>query len=155
MKEKDIEKIEELKEEKMVVEETQVEEEEKDISQEKGFLGIDKIFEKEIETSKTLFYKGSLRSGKRLEAEGSIVIIGDVNSGAEVMATENIVILGVLRGLAHAGTKGNQKAIIATEGVDTVQIRIANIVKKISREDDPIYDNCYIHVQDNEVLIDV
>ena len=100
-----------------------------------GLHGIKKVFEKEVETSETKFYRGSLRSGKKIEFEGSIVIIGDVNSGAEVIASENIVILGNLRGLAHAGAKGNKKAIIATNKIECPQLRIANIVKEIEKED--------------------
>ncbi len=48
-----------------------------------------------------------------MEFEGSIVILGDVNDGSEVIAEDNIVVLGCLRGMAHAGAKGNEKAIIA------------------------------------------
>ena len=95
-----------------------------------GLYGIKKVFNKDIEDSKTKFVKGSLRSGTRIEYEGSVVILGDVNAGAEVIAEENIVILGNLRGLAHAGAKGNKKAIIAANMIDCPQIRIANIIKE-------------------------
>ena len=74
-----------------------------------GLHGIKKTFYKEVATSETKFHKGSLRSGQRIEFEGSLVIIGDVNAGAEVIAGENIVVLGTLRGLAHAGAKGKRK----------------------------------------------
>ena len=100
-----------------------------------GLHGIKKVFEQEIEDSETKFYRGSLRSGKKIEYEGSIVVLGDVNAGAEVIAGENVVVLGSLRGLAHAGAKGNKKAIIASNEIDTVQIRIANIVKEIEKTD--------------------
>jgi len=62
-----------------------------------GLHGIKKSFYKEIATSETKFHKGSLRSGQKLEFEGSLVVIGDVNPGAEVIAGENIVVLGELR----------------------------------------------------------
>lgn len=39
-------------------------------------------------------------------------------------------------GLAHAGAKGNKKAIIAAEKIETPQLRISNIVKSIRKEDD-------------------
>ena len=99
-----------------------------------GLSGIKKAFDREIATSETKFHKGSLRSGQRLETEGSIVVIGDVNSGAEVVASDNIIVLGNLRGLAHAGAKGNKQAIIAAGLLDTVQIRISNIVREIDRD---------------------
>ncbi len=100
-----------------------------------GLHGIKKVFEKEVETSETKFYEGSLRSGQRIEFEGSLVILGDLNGGAEAIAGENIVVLGALRGLAHAGAKGNKKAIIACNRIECPQLRIANIVKEIEKED--------------------
>lgn len=99
-----------------------------------GLHGIRKTFEKEIEDSETKFQKGSLRSGQRVESEGSVVVLGDVNAGAEVIAGENIVVLGIIRGLAHAGAKGNKKAIIASNLIESPQIRIANIVKEIEKD---------------------
>lgn len=119
-----------------------------------GLHGIKKTFEKEIAISETKFHRGSLRSGQKLESEGSIVIIGDVNSGAEVMASDNIIVLGTLRGLAHAGAKGNKQAIIAAGLIDTVQIRIANIVKEIDRDEEPLHKQSYVSVVDDQIIID-
>lgn len=100
-----------------------------------GLHGIKKVFEKEVNTSETKFYKGSLRSGQKIEFEGSLVILGDLNGGAEAIAGENIIVLGALRGLAHAGAKGNKKAIIAANSIECPQLRIANIVKEIEKEE--------------------
>ncbi len=119
-----------------------------------GLHSIKKTFEKEIAVSETKFHRGSLRSGQKMETEGSIVIIGDVNSGAEVMASDNIIVLGALRGLAHAGAKGNKQAIIAAGLVDTVQIRIANIVKEIDRDEEPMHKQAYVSVIDNQIVIE-
>ena len=119
-----------------------------------GLSSIKKAFDKKIASSETEFHRGSLRSGQRLESEGSLVILGDVNSGAEVMASDNIVILGALRGLAHAGAKGNKQAIIAAGLVDTVQIRIANIVKEIDRDEEPLHRQAYISVIDDNIVIE-
>lgn len=118
-----------------------------------GLHGIKKSFEQEINSSETKFYRGSLRSGKKIEYEGSIVIIGDVNGGAEVISGENIVVLGNLRGLAHAGAKGNKSAIIAAEAMDTAQIRIANIVKELEKEETE-RRHVYIYVKENEIIIE-
>lgn len=120
-----------------------------------GLHGIKKTFYKEVATSETKFHKGSLRSGQRLEFEGSIVIIGDVNAGAEVIAGENIVVLGVLRGLAHAGAKGNKDAVIEAVDIEAVQIRIADIVKEIERDEGEIRKvktSAYINDKDELIL---
>lgn len=119
-----------------------------------GLHGIKKVFEKEIENSETKFHKGSLRSGQKIEFEGSLVILGDVNSGAEVIAGENIVVLGDLRGLAHAGAKGNIKAIIATHKIDCPQIRIANVIKEIEKQE--VLENTYqyAYVEKDEIIME-
>lgn len=103
-----------------------------------GLHGIKKSFYKEIAVSETKFHKGSLRSGQRIEFEGSLVIIGDVNPGAEVIAGENIVVVGDLRGLAHAGAKGNRDAVIEAVQIDAIQLRIADVVKEIERDEEEI-----------------
>ena len=119
-----------------------------------GLHSIKKTFKREIAVSETKFHKGSLRSGQKIEAEGSIVIIGDVNSGAEIMASDNIVVLGTLRGLAHAGAKGNKQAVVAAGLFDAVQIRIANIVKEINREEEPMHKQAYISVVEDQIIIE-
>ena len=119
-----------------------------------GLYSITRAFDKNIGISETTFHRGSLRSGQKLEAEGSIVIIGDVNSGAEVVAQDNIIILGALRGLAHAGARGNKKAIIAAGLVDTVQIRISNIVKEINRDEEPIHKQACVSIVDDKIVIE-
>ena len=119
-----------------------------------GLYSIKRTFKQDIAISETKFHKGSLRSGKRMEVEGSVVILGDVNAGAEVIASDNIVVLGVLRGLAHAGAKGNKKAIISAGTLDTVQLRIANIVKEINRDEEPLHKQAYVFINDNEIVIE-
>lgn len=119
-----------------------------------GLHNIKKTFEKEIAVSEAKFHRGSLRSGQKLESEGSLVIIGDVNSGAEVMASDNIIVLGALRGLAHAGAKGNKQAIIAAGLIDTVQIRIANVVKEIDRDEEIMHKQACVSIIDNNIVIE-
>ena len=119
-----------------------------------GLHGIKETFYKEVATSETKFHKGSLRSGQRIEFEGSIVIIGDVNAGAEVIAGENIIVLGTLRGLAHAGAKGNKDAVIEASDIEAVQIRIANIVKELEANQGSIHEiKTSAYIDENDELI--
>ena len=148
LKNREIDEIQELIKSKIDVEI------EFDMPKSLGLSSIKKTFEKEIAISETKFHRGSLRSGQKLEADGSLVILGDVNSGAEVMASDNIVVLGALRGLAHAGAKGNKQAIIAAGLIDTVQIRIANIVREIDRDEEPLHKQAYVSVVDNQIIIE-
>lgn len=148
LKNKEIDEIQALIKEKIDVEI------EFDMPKSLGLHSIKKTFNREIAVSETTFHKGSLRSGQKLETEGSLVILGDVNSGAEVMASDNIVVLGALRGLAHAGAKGNKEAIVAAGLFDAVQIRIANIVKEIDREEEPIHKQACISVVEDKIIIE-
>ena len=117
-----------------------------------GLHGIKKTFKKEIETSETKYYKGSLRSGQRIEYEGSIVILGDVNDGAEVIAEDNITVLGMLRGMAHAGAKGNEKALISAHVIESPQIRIASVIKERTRDEIDIERYSYAYINDEGVI---
>ncbi len=121
-----------------------------------GLHGIKKSFSKEIESSETKFFKGSIRSGNKIEYNGSIVILGDVNFGAEVIAEDNVVVLGVLRGLAHAGAKGNKKAIIAASSIESLQIRIGDIIKEFEKnsEDEVVKRKNYAYVEDNQIIVE-
>ena len=119
-----------------------------------GLHTITKTFNTDLAISETKFYKGSIRSGKKLEIEGSIVVIGDVNSGAEVIASENIIVMGKLRGLAHAGAKGNTNAIIAASQIDTVQLRIANVVKEIDRDEESIHIMSTVSLANSTIIIE-
>ena len=119
-----------------------------------GLHSITRSYKRDVGKSETTFHRGSLRSGQKIEVEGSIVVIGDVNAGAEVIAADNIAVIGNLRGLAHAGAKGNKDAVIAASTLDVVQIRISNIVKEIDREEEGIIDHAFIYVDEDKIVIE-
>lgn len=93
-----------------------------------GLASINNIFNEDTTITTTKVFTGTLRSGQRLEFEGSIVIIGDVNGGSEVVAEGNIIVLGNMRGFAHAGAKGNRSAYIVAKLIEPTQLRIADII---------------------------
>ena len=72
-----------------------------------------------------LFINRTLRSGTRIEYQGNVVVLGDVNPGAEIVAEGNIIIWGRLRGMVHAGSKGNTQAIVCALDLSPTQLRIA------------------------------
>lgn len=73
-----------------------------------------------------LFLKETLRSGRSVLHEGSVVVIGDVNPGAEVIAAGDVVVWGRLRGLVHAGALGDETAVICALELNPTQLRIAD-----------------------------
>ena len=119
-----------------------------------GLHSITRSYKRDVGKSETTFHRGSLRSGQKLEVEGSIVVIGDVNSGAEVIAADNIAVIGNLRGLAHAGAKGNKDAVIAASTLDAVQLRISNIVREIDREEEGTREHAFVYVDEDKIVIE-
>lgn len=78
----------------------------------------------------TKFINTTVRSGQVIEYDGNIVIIGDVNPGALVKAKGNIIVLGSLKGVAHAGTEGNQEAVVAAYDLQPMQLRIGSVISR-------------------------
>ena len=122
-----------------------------------GLNEIRRTYNRDVEISESKIHRGSLRSGQRLEYEGTLIVLGDVNDGAEVIAGDNVVVVGNLRGLAHAGAKGNKQAIVAAHRIDTHQLRIANIIKELVKDDDAYnvaYTYAYVHENGREIVLE-
>ncbi len=68
----------------------------------------------------------SLRSGRKIDHDGDIMILGNVNEGAEVFAGRSVVVVGRLRGLAHAGLTGPEEAFIVSGQFEASQVRIGD-----------------------------
>jgi septum site-determining protein MinC len=75
-----------------------------------------------------LFLTKTLRSGMRIEFPGHVVVVGDVNPGAEIVAGGNVVVWGRVRGMIHAGAKGDTSAYICALDLSPTQLRIADEV---------------------------
>lgn len=82
--------------------------------------------------SPTLVVRGPLRSGQRVYARNSdLIVMGVVSQGAEVIADGNIHIYGPLRGKAMAGAHGDTAARIFTTGLDAELVAIAGVYRVI------------------------
>ncbi|MCB9762894.1 MAG: septum site-determining protein MinC [Alphaproteobacteria bacterium] len=65
-----------------------------------------------------------LRSGQQVRFSGDVLVFGDVNPGAEVVAGGNIVVFGALKGMVHAGSVGDDNAVIMAFEMRPTQLRI-------------------------------
>lgn len=81
-------------------------------------------------------HQGTLRSGDHLQAEGSVLLLGDVNPGARISAVGDVRVWGRLRGVAHAGCRGDGSARIVALQLRPLQLRIAAAVAR-GPEDQP------------------
>ena len=79
----------------------------------------------EIGEGTAMWIGRTLRSGTRIEFPGHIAVLGDVNPGAEVVADGSILVWGRVRGLVHAGAKGDETAVVCGLDLSAAQIRIA------------------------------
>ena len=83
-----------------------------------------------------LIHSGTLRSGDHLQAEGSILLLGDLNPGGRISAGGHVLVWGRLRGVAHAGRRGDRSARIVALQLQPLQLRIADAVAR-GPEDKP------------------
>ena len=81
-------------------------------------------------TKSALAVRKNIRSGQKISYDGTLIIFGDVNAGAELEAAGHILVLGALRGVAHAGCKGDKKAVIYANQLRSVQLRIADLIAR-------------------------
>ena len=101
-----------------------------------GLATINNIFNKDASVSNSKVFTGTVRSGQRIEYEGTVILLGDVNAGSEVVAEQNIIVLGNIRGYVHAGAKGNRSAFIAANTMNPTQLRISDLILKNEKKVD-------------------
>jgi septum site-determining protein MinC len=77
-----------------------------------------------------LYLETTLRSGADIQHNGTVVILGDVNPGGTITAEGDILVWGRLRGVAHAGSKGNARCLIMALRMEPTQLRIADFVAR-------------------------
>lgn len=108
-----------------------------------------------IPTESAVFHQGTVRSGQEIIVKTGIVIVGDVNPGAKVIANGNIFVIGQLRGFAHAGIGGNDKACIFALKMAPTQLRIGRV---IARSPDKFTEDGMMpqiaFLEDNRIMID-
>lgn len=101
----------------------------------------------------TLLYSGTLRGGQKIIHEGDVIVTGHVNVGSEISAVGHIVVFGRLKGLAHAGFKGDETASVSARSFESGQVRIGRKVGLIDKSSDIWGKAVVITVNGDEVLL--
>ena len=96
-----------------------------------------------IEEGKTHFYRGTLRSGSKIESDGNIVVVGDVNPSSIVKARGNVIVLGHLNGTVYAGLGGDDRAFIGAVHFNPIQLTIG--MKTITDIQNEILDSTRVN----------
>lgn len=105
----------------------------KDEGKENRFKETMEAFERyfpKAEQNNGQFYRGNLRNGQILEAEGSVVVIGDVEAGCSVISTKDIVVIGRLLGNAYAGGDGNEGHFVVALEMAPQKLKIGDFKYK-------------------------
>jgi septum site-determining protein MinC len=87
-------------------------------------------WEDEARRHPTLLIRKTLRSGQNVRFYGNVVVLGDVNPGAEITAGGDIIVMGWLRGMAHAGAQGDERAMVSAFRLNPTQLRIAHFIAR-------------------------
>lgn len=126
----------------------------KNIQDKNEEASMEGIFEG-INCGMTKFVNMTIRSGQVEMYPGNIVIVGDVNPGGLIQAKGNIIVLGSLRGVAHAGMGGNEKAIVAAYDLQPTQLRISDIIVRSPDEKTKSYKLPEIaRIKNDKVIIE-
>lgn len=99
-----------------------------------------------IEEGKTHFYRGTLRSGSKIESDGNVVVLGDVNPSSIIKARGNVIVLGHLNGTVYAGLGGDDRAFIGAVHFNPIQITIG--MKTITDIQNEILDSTRVNKKD-------
>ena len=92
-----------------------------------------------IQEGKTHFFRGTLRSGAKIESDGNVVVLGDVNPSSIIKARGNVIVLGHLNGTVYAGLGGDDRAFIGAIYFNPIQLTIG--MKTITDIQDEILDS--------------
>ncbi len=116
---------------------------------------ISKALELEADENLTKFYKKTIRSGQLLKSDGHMVVLGDVNPGAELEAVGNIMVMGTVKGIVHAGSKGDRDAVVVALNLSPTQLRIADIITRAPDEDTKTDLNPEVaYIKDGQIFIE-
>ncbi len=77
-----------------------------------------------------LYLKNTIRSGVEISHPSTVIVFGDVNPGATIIAKGDIYVWGTLKGIAHAGCRGNSESLIMALRMIPTQLRIADLVAR-------------------------
>ncbi len=96
----------------------------------------------------------TLRSGQVIQHAGHITLVGDVNPGAEVVAAGDVFVWGKLRGTVHAGSSGNEGAIVCALQLAPSQIRIGTHIARAPERSRPARVPEVASVQEGSIVVE-
>lgn len=77
----------------------------------------------------------NIRNGQVIQSERDLILIGDVRPGGLIRSTGSIIIIGDVHGTVHAGSNGDEEAIIIAPFAYNGQVRIGEHIEIIEVEE--------------------
>ena len=120
----------------------------------------DRFFSENIlENAKVI--TSSVKPGRDVQSDSSVVILGDVRENAAVDAAGSIIVMGEVRGSCHAGVNGEKDAFVSALFFDSDDISIAEKKKafhevqkkKLFSKEEPQQPKA-VFLLDNELFIE-
>ncbi|WP_216828799.1 septum site-determining protein MinC [Alkalihalobacterium elongatum] len=113
--------------------------------------------ERIAEEKQTVMVSKIVRSGQVFKVIGDLLLIGDVNPGGAVVATGNIFVMGALRGMAQAGSDGDESAVIAASVMAPSQLKISEHLRQEPNRNEQVdrqMECAYINSNDNTIVLE-
>jgi septum site-determining protein MinC len=109
----------------------------------------------DVEQAGAIVIRRTIRSGQVIFHAGTVVIVGDVNPGAEVIAEGDVLVWGKLKGVVHAGAKGDDSAIVGALILSPTQLRIGSQIARAPDGKRPRNVSAEIaHVRDGQIVVE-
>lgn len=78
----------------------------------------------------------NIRNGQIVQTDRDLILFGDIRPGAVVRSAGSVVVIGDVKGTIHAGSKGDEDAIIVAPFLYDAQVRIGEHVEIIEKNAD-------------------
>jgi septum site-determining protein MinC len=81
-----------------------------------------------------------LQPGDYIELDGTLVVHGDVSAGATIVASGSVIVWGTLRGTVHAGSNGDDTAVICALRLMPEELRVGSFRSRASEDPEDLPD---------------
>ena len=79
----------------------------------------------------------NIRNGQVVHSSRDIILIGDIRPGGLIRSAGSVIVIGNMQGIIHAGSKGDEEAIIVAPFTHNGQVRIGEHVEIIEHDEEP------------------
>lgn len=90
-----------------------------------------------VSTAETMTVRTPVRTGQRIEAEGTLLVLADVHAGAEILAGRDVIVMGSARGAIAAGLSSGREAQVFAFELRPTMLRLGDLVAVAPTNNEP------------------